>query len=179
MISFPLIAVRVVCRLLQLLNISFLASVIMRIRMNMHIEKNSIATSNFTPAGVAICFEGFSTFACKPLLNIHDFCVKAEFRRRGLAMAMLMHIEIFARSIGCCKLTLEVLRLSIFTSIIFVYSLTLYVSIVGIFLPRKYTSKLDLKAMSWMPLLASRSFGKRRSITRSNHIGRHFHLTHI
>lgn len=25
-----------------------------------------------TPAGLAICFEGFSTVACKPQLNIHD-----------------------------------------------------------------------------------------------------------
>ncbi len=25
------------------------------------------------PAGLANCFESFSTFACKPLINIHDF----------------------------------------------------------------------------------------------------------
>ena len=27
------------------------------------------------PAALAICFDGFSTFECKPVLNIHDFCV--------------------------------------------------------------------------------------------------------
>ena len=25
-----------------------------------------------TPVGLANCFEGFSTFACKPLVNVHD-----------------------------------------------------------------------------------------------------------
>src|SRR5690606_30976951 len=36
------------------------------------------------PAGLAICVEGFSTFACKPLLNVHDMMVAAKFRGRGL-----------------------------------------------------------------------------------------------
>ena len=43
------------------------------------------------------------------MLNIHDFCVSPNYRRRGLAIAMLMEIEQFARSQGYCKLTLEVL----------------------------------------------------------------------
>jgi hypothetical protein len=30
------------------------------------------------PVGLANCFEGFSTFACKPLLNIHDFAVSVS-----------------------------------------------------------------------------------------------------
>jgi hypothetical protein len=30
--------------------------------------------------GLAICFEGFSTFACKPLLNIHDLMVTQRYR---------------------------------------------------------------------------------------------------
>ena len=34
------------------------------------------------PAGLAICMEGFSTFACKPLLNVHDMVVAQEFRGR-------------------------------------------------------------------------------------------------
>lgn len=33
------------------------------------------------PIGLAICFEGFSTFSCKPLMNIHDFCVIPDYRR--------------------------------------------------------------------------------------------------
>src|SRR5690606_19624807 len=36
------------------------------------------------PAGLAVCIEGFSTFACKPLLNIHDMVVAPPFRGRGL-----------------------------------------------------------------------------------------------
>ena len=42
--------------------------------------------------GLAICFEGFSTFACKPLINIHDFYVKAEFRRRGISSSLIFAI---------------------------------------------------------------------------------------
>lgn len=62
------------------------------------------------PAGLAICFEGFSTFACKPLLNIHDLVVLPEARRRGVASALLAKVEAAARASGCCKLTLEVLE---------------------------------------------------------------------
>jgi GNAT superfamily N-acetyltransferase len=62
------------------------------------------------PVALAICFEGFSTFACKPLLNIHDLVVAAKYRRRGYARQMLQEIEAFARGMGCCKLTLEVLE---------------------------------------------------------------------
>ena len=62
------------------------------------------------PAGLAICMEGFSTFACQPLLNIHDFAVAPAFRRRGIAKLMLAKAEEVARSLGCCKLTLEVLQ---------------------------------------------------------------------
>lgn len=63
-----------------------------------------------TPAGIAICFEGFSTFACKPLLNIHDFAVAPEFRGRGLAKLLMEKVEAVARTLGCCKITLEVLE---------------------------------------------------------------------
>jgi GNAT superfamily N-acetyltransferase len=62
------------------------------------------------PAGVSICFEGFSTFACKPLLNIHDLMVSKEFRGLGIAKRLLFKAEEIARSLGCCKLTLEVLE---------------------------------------------------------------------
>ena len=62
------------------------------------------------PAGVAICFEGFSTFQCQPLINIHDLCVLPTMRRKGVATSLIFAIEQFARSIGCCKLTLEVLQ---------------------------------------------------------------------
>jgi ribosomal protein S18 acetylase RimI-like enzyme len=62
------------------------------------------------PAGLVIGFEGFSTFACKPLLNVHDVFVAARFRGRGLAGRMLARVEEIAKQRGCCKLTLEVLE---------------------------------------------------------------------
>ena len=61
------------------------------------------------PAGLINCFEGFSTFLCKPLINIHDIVVLDEYRGNGIAGMMLEKVEEIARSKGCCKLTLEVL----------------------------------------------------------------------
>lgn len=61
------------------------------------------------PAGLANCFEGFSTFTCRPLVNIHDLVVERSFRGRGLSQQMLRAIEGEARRRGACKLTLEVL----------------------------------------------------------------------
>ena len=61
------------------------------------------------PAGLVNCFEGFSTFACQPLINIHDLAVLANFRGHGLSQRMLQKVEVIARERGCCKLTLEVL----------------------------------------------------------------------
>jgi GNAT superfamily N-acetyltransferase len=62
------------------------------------------------PAGLAIYFEGFSTFACKPLVNLHDFMVSEEFRGRGVGKRLLLALEERARGMGCCKMTLEVLE---------------------------------------------------------------------
>ncbi len=69
-----------------------------------------IAFVDGKPAGLVISIEGFSTFACKPLLNIHDVIVSSEYRRRGIAKMMLGKIEEIALRSGCCKLTLEVLE---------------------------------------------------------------------
>lgn len=59
--------------------------------------------------GLLNAFEGFSTFAAQPLLNIHDIVVQAGWRGRGLSRALLAAAEELARLRGCCKLTLEVL----------------------------------------------------------------------
>jgi GNAT superfamily N-acetyltransferase len=69
-----------------------------------------LALSDGDPVGLAICFEGFSTFACKPLLNIHDIMVSANYRGLGIAKQLLAKAEDIARGLGCCKLTLEVLE---------------------------------------------------------------------
>lgn len=62
------------------------------------------------PAGLAITMEGFSTFACQPLLNIHDMAVSPPFRGRGISTQLLGKVEEIARGLGCCKITLEVLE---------------------------------------------------------------------
>ena len=62
------------------------------------------------PAGLATVLQGFSTFKCKPLLNIHDVIVLPQYRGRGLAQRLMAEIENLAVQRGCCKLTLEVLQ---------------------------------------------------------------------
>ncbi|WP_240504400.1 GNAT family N-acetyltransferase [Tsuneonella mangrovi] len=68
-----------------------------------------IARVRGKPAGLANCFMGFSTFAARPLVNIHDIAVLAEFRGQGVGRALLDAVEAEARARGACKLTLEVL----------------------------------------------------------------------
>ena len=62
------------------------------------------------PVGIAVCFRGFSTFAARPLMNIHDLAVRPEHRGRGIGKRLLSAVEKKAASLGCCKLTLEVLE---------------------------------------------------------------------
>lgn len=59
--------------------------------------------------GLVNCIEGFSTFACRPLVNVHDVVVLASHRGHGIAGQMLAHAESIARERGAVKLTLEVL----------------------------------------------------------------------
>jgi ribosomal protein S18 acetylase RimI-like enzyme len=61
-------------------------------------------------AGVINCVEGFSTFSCKPLINIHDCGVLAKYRGLGISLKMFAEVEKVAIEKGCCKLTLEVLQ---------------------------------------------------------------------
>ncbi|NNE37559.1 MAG: GNAT family N-acetyltransferase [Gammaproteobacteria bacterium] len=62
------------------------------------------------PVGLANCFQGFSTFKCKPLINIHDIVVIQEHRGQGISQALIKKIESVATERQCCKLTLEVLQ---------------------------------------------------------------------
>lgn len=59
--------------------------------------------------GLINCMEGFSTFACRPLVNVHDVVVKTGHRGQRVAHRMLARVEEEARRRGACKLTLEVL----------------------------------------------------------------------
>ncbi|MDI9335865.1 MAG: GNAT family N-acetyltransferase [Gammaproteobacteria bacterium] len=59
--------------------------------------------------GLANCFEGYSTFKAKPLINIHDLIVHANWRNKGIGQLLLTAIEQRACRMGACKITLEVL----------------------------------------------------------------------
>ena len=59
--------------------------------------------------GLANCFTGFSTFAARPLVNIHDVSVDPPCRGRGIGRALFARVEEEARAIGAAKVTLEVL----------------------------------------------------------------------
>lgn len=86
-----------------------LANLVSELRKR-HWMRGLLAFVDGEPAGLAICIEGFSTFACKPLLNIHDLAVARKFRGQGIAKQLLARIEATARAMGCCKITLEVLE---------------------------------------------------------------------
>jgi ribosomal protein S18 acetylase RimI-like enzyme len=58
--------------------------------------------------GLANCFLGFSTFAARPLINIHDLAVTPGARRMGVGKALLDSVCAKAKELGCCKVTLEV-----------------------------------------------------------------------
>lgn len=60
--------------------------------------------------GLVNCFMGFSTFVCKPLVNIHDVVVSEAARGAGICAAMFDKVVAVARERGCCKITLEVLE---------------------------------------------------------------------
>jgi ribosomal protein S18 acetylase RimI-like enzyme len=68
-----------------------------------------LAFDGTQPVGLVNCIEGFSTFACRPLVNVHDVVVLASHRGRRVGEQMLALVEQIARERGACKLTLEVL----------------------------------------------------------------------
>lgn len=59
-------------------------------------------------AGMATCFELFSTFKIKPYMYIHDVVIHSDFRGKGLGRALLEKIIKESENRGYCKLTLEV-----------------------------------------------------------------------
>lgn len=68
-----------------------------------------LAFDGDTPVGLVNAIEGFSTFACKPLVNVHDVVVASSHRGRGIAARLFAEVEAIARERSACKLTLEVL----------------------------------------------------------------------
>ena len=68
-----------------------------------------LAGDSAVPVGLINCIEGFSTFACQPLVNVHDVVVLRAYRGQRVAQKMLALVEEIALQQGACKLTLEVL----------------------------------------------------------------------
>ncbi len=62
------------------------------------------------PVGLINCFTLFSTFKCKPVINIHDLVVISQYRRQGISQLLLSKVEKVAQEKGACKITLEVLE---------------------------------------------------------------------
>ena len=52
------------------------------------------------PVGAAVCFISFSSFAAKPLINIHDFVVLPTSRGKGIGRRLLEAVEAKARELG-------------------------------------------------------------------------------
>ena len=69
-----------------------------------------LAFDGATAIGLVNAIEGFSTFACRPLVNVHDVVVLPSHRGRGIAGQLFAEVEAIARERGACKLTLEVLE---------------------------------------------------------------------
>lgn len=61
------------------------------------------------PVGLLNAFVGFSTFQCQPLMNIHDVIVQTQARGLGISRLLFAAAEAHAKTLGCCKMTLEVL----------------------------------------------------------------------
>ena len=67
-----------------------------------------LAYRDGSPVGFTICFLGFSTFNARPLINIHDIFVDSSVRGMGIGAMLLERIEVEARKLNCCGITLEV-----------------------------------------------------------------------
>jgi ribosomal protein S18 acetylase RimI-like enzyme len=69
-----------------------------------------VGADDALPVGLVNCFQGFSTFACRPLVNVHDVVVVEGYRGLRIGERMLTLVEAIACARGACKLTLEVLQ---------------------------------------------------------------------
>ncbi len=57
---------------------------------------------------LANCFVVFSTFKAKQVLNIHDFVVTPDYRRKGAGYTLLNNINDYCKQNNYGKVTLEV-----------------------------------------------------------------------
>jgi ABC-type dipeptide/oligopeptide/nickel transport system ATPase component len=57
-----------------------------------------LAFDGTQPVGLVNCIEGFSTFACRPLVNVHDVVVLASHRGRRVGEQMLALVGLPGRA---------------------------------------------------------------------------------
>ena len=69
-----------------------------------------IAEWDEQPAGYALFFGFYSTWAGRPGLFIEDVFVRSRFRRLGIGKALFAHVARIARDEGCFGLRWEVLN---------------------------------------------------------------------
>jgi GNAT superfamily N-acetyltransferase len=68
-----------------------------------------IAYVNDEPAGFAIFFHNFSTFAGRPGIYLEDLFVEPKFRRKGVGKALFVYLARTAKERGCARLDWAVL----------------------------------------------------------------------
>ena len=57
-----------------------------------------LAFDDGEPIGLVNCIEGFSTFACKPLVNVHDVVVLESHRGQHIVQRMFACVEVEAQT---------------------------------------------------------------------------------
>ena len=69
-----------------------------------------LASLNGRPVGVALCQLALVSFTASEALNIHDIFITESARGHGVGRRLLDQVVEHARSLGCMKVTLEVLK---------------------------------------------------------------------
>ncbi len=67
-----------------------------------------LALDGENPIGCVVGFHHLYLFAGQPVANIQFLFVQPEHQRRGIARKLMQSFEDRARTLGCCRLTLEV-----------------------------------------------------------------------
>lgn len=67
-----------------------------------------LALDGENPVGCAVGFHHLYLFAGQPVANVQFLFVQPEYQRRGIARKLMQSFEDRARTLGCCRLTLEV-----------------------------------------------------------------------
>jgi ribosomal protein S18 acetylase RimI-like enzyme len=83
-----------------------------RLAADLHKQSNMfslIVSVDDKAAGFCNCVWGYSTFAAKPLVNIHDLAVMAGYRGLGLSQKLLDAVAEEVKAVDGVKITLEVL----------------------------------------------------------------------